>query len=81
LVFLLLDAPLVADEWQAMFDGKTLDGWKAADHDECFNVKDEGVAGVIERSPPIYKSLAGFNNFSCPFNASSRSSRDCSSAG
>lgn len=29
-----------AEEWQSLFDGKSLDGWKAADHEECFKVAD-----------------------------------------
>lgn len=41
---LMLVAPASADEWQSLFDGKTLDGWKAADHDECFKVEDAAIA-------------------------------------
>lgn len=36
---------------------------------------------VIERLPPFYKSLAGFNDFTWPCKAASRFSRDCSSVG
>jgi hypothetical protein len=31
-------------EWQSLFDGKTLAGWKAVDHEECFQVKDGAIA-------------------------------------
>ena len=42
---LMLVSPAIADEgtWQSLFDGKTLDGWKAADHDECFKVEDGAI--------------------------------------
>lgn len=40
---LLFVSPTFADEWQSLFDGKTLDGWKAADHDECFKVQDGAI--------------------------------------
>jgi hypothetical protein len=40
-VFLV--SPTMADEWQSLFDGKSLDGWKAADHDECFKVQDGAI--------------------------------------
>lgn len=39
-IALLLVSQVHADEWQSLFDGKTLSGWKAADHDECFRVQD-----------------------------------------
>jgi hypothetical protein len=29
--------------WQTIFDGKSLDGWKAADHDECFTVQNGAI--------------------------------------
>ncbi len=48
LAFLLLISASLADDgqWQSLFDGKSLDGWKAADHDECFKVQDGNlVAG------------------------------------
>ncbi len=30
-------------QWSTIFDGKSLDGWKAADHDECFKLKDGAI--------------------------------------
>ena len=30
-------------QWQNLFDGKSLDGWNAEDHDECFKVQDEAI--------------------------------------
>lgn len=31
--------------WVSMFDGKTLDGWKANDHPESWSVKDGAIVG------------------------------------
>src|ERR1043165_9001862 len=40
-VWLLATTSFAAEgEWHSLFDGKSLDGWKAADHDECFKVQD-----------------------------------------
>jgi hypothetical protein len=36
------------DDWQPIFDGKSLDGWKASDHPESWSVKD----GVIHGDGP-----------------------------
>jgi hypothetical protein len=36
--------PADEGQWQSLFDGKSLEGWKAADHDECFTVKDDAIA-------------------------------------
>lgn len=45
LIAVFVSAPVVADDggWQTLFDGKTLNGWKAADHDECFRVEDGAI--------------------------------------
>ncbi|MFT5326723.1 MAG: glycerophosphoryl diester phosphodiesterase [Planctomycetaceae bacterium] len=29
--------------WQSLFDGKSLEGWDAEDHDECFKVQDGAI--------------------------------------
>jgi len=54
----------VADDgpWQSLFDGKSLDGWKAADHDECFKVVDGAiVAGGGPMAHLFYVGPAGGN--------------------
>ncbi|HLW75767.1 MAG TPA: DUF1080 domain-containing protein [Bryobacteraceae bacterium] len=33
------------DEWHPIFDGSTLDGWKASDHAESWSVKDGAIRG------------------------------------
>ncbi len=42
---LLLPARHKADEWISMFDGSTLDGWKANDHPESWTVKNGAITG------------------------------------
>ena len=38
------DASLAGDgEWQSLFDGKSLEGWDAEDHDDCFKVRDGSI--------------------------------------
>ena len=67
LALLLLASPAVADEWQPIFDGKSLDGWKAVDHEECFKV--EGGAIVAGGGPMTHLFYVGsvgkhdFKNF------------------
>jgi hypothetical protein len=42
------------DGWISMFDGKTLDGWKANDNPESWTVKDGAIVGDGERSHLFY---------------------------
>jgi|SRR5579884_1683011 len=39
-----------AEGWISMFDGKTLDGWKANEHPESWSVRDGVITGDGERS-------------------------------
>lgn len=49
-------------EWQSMFDGKTLDGWKkASEHPESLSVEDGTIKCSGERSHLFYKG--NFKNF------------------
>ena len=45
MVCLLLTSQAMAADpsWQTLFDGNSLDGWDAADLDECFHVKDGAI--------------------------------------
>ncbi len=66
LAFLLLVSPAIADDgqWQCLFDGKSLDGWKAADHDECFKVQDGAiVAGGGPMAHLFYVGPVGNHDF------------------
>ncbi len=66
---LLVASPTFAEDspWQSLFDGKSLDGWKAADHDECFKVQDGAI--VAGGGPMAHLFYAGpirkgdFKNF------------------
>lgn len=64
---LLLTASTLSAEdggWQTLFDGKSLDGWKAADHDECFKVQDGAiVAGGGPRAHLFYVGPVGKHDF------------------
>ncbi len=66
-VLVLLLAPCTwADDsqWQTIFDGKSLDGWKAADHDECFKVEDGAiVAGGGPMTHLFYVGPVGNHDF------------------
>lgn len=51
-------------EWQSLFDGKSLDGWKAVDHPECFQVKDGAiVAGGAPMTHLFYVGPVGNHDF------------------
>lgn len=51
-------------QWQAIFDGKSLEGWKAADHDECFTVTDGAiVAGGGPMAHLFYVGPVGNHDF------------------
>lgn len=54
-LLLIGSAALAADGgWIRMFDGKTLDGWKANDNSESWTVKDGAIVGDGERSHLFY---------------------------
>jgi hypothetical protein len=51
----LTTALLAADDgWIRIFDGKTLDGWKANDNPESWTVKDGAIVGDGEKSHLFY---------------------------
>ena len=52
--------------WMALFDGRTLDGWRAADHPEAWTVKDGTLSCNGDRSHLFYvgpNGSAAFENF------------------
>jgi hypothetical protein len=56
--------------WQALFDGTTLNGWKASEHPESWTVKDGTLACNGERSHLFYVGPDGqaqFNDFEAEF--------------
>ncbi|HEX7446366.1 MAG TPA: DUF1080 domain-containing protein [Pirellulales bacterium] len=48
--------------WLVLFDGKTLDGWKASEHPENWTVEDGAIAGHGDRSHLFYVARE-FQNF------------------
>jgi hypothetical protein len=64
----LTTALLAADDgWIRMFDGKTLDGWKANDNPESWTVKNGAIVGDGEKSHLFYMKQECEN---CEFKAS-----------
>lgn len=65
----LLAIPLLScagDEWIALFDGRTLDGWKASENEGCFSVADGQIIVSGPRSHLFYvgrDGAADFKNF------------------
>ena len=50
--------------WESMFDGKTLNGWKANEDEDSFSVKDGSiVANAIGRCHLFYETKEPFKNF------------------
>lgn len=55
ILLFLGSAALAADDgWIRMFDGKTLDGWKANDNPESWTVKNGAIVGDGEKSHLFY---------------------------
>ena len=68
LIFLNAQAP--SDGWISLFDGKSLDGWKAGEHAGSFKVENgmivsEGDASNLYYDGPVNK--ANFKNFELKF--------------
>ncbi|MES1194577.1 MAG: family 16 glycoside hydrolase, partial [Opitutus sp.] len=59
-------ATFAAEEWESLFDGKTLAGWKAAEHPASFTVTDGTIRGSGARAHLFYlggDGKAEFENF------------------
>jgi hypothetical protein len=61
-----LSARHKADEWISMFDGSSLDGWKANEHPESWTVKDGAITGDGPASHLFWMKEKCFN---CEFKA------------
>jgi hypothetical protein len=57
------DAKQEDDGWISLFDGKTLDGWKASENPSTFSVKDGAIAVDGERSHLFYVGPVNNHNF------------------
>jgi hypothetical protein len=49
--------------WHLLFDGKSLDGWKASENKDCFSVKDGLLVVFGKRSHLFYTGPVGNANF------------------
>lgn len=55
-----------SSEWVSLFDGKTLNGWKAAEHPGTFTVADGAIVVYGDRAHLFYEGAVNnhdFNNF------------------
>jgi hypothetical protein len=52
------------DGWIKLFDGKTLDGWKASERPATFTVKDGAIAVEGDRAHLFYEGPVSGHNFS-----------------
>src|SRR6188508_2285729 len=58
--------PVQKDGWVSLFDGKTLDGWKASEHPSTFSVKDGQIVVFGDRAHLFYDGSVNahaFKNF------------------
>jgi hypothetical protein len=55
-----------SDDWISLFDGETLDGWKASENPETFFIEDNMIVTYGDRSHLFYMDINGnasFTNF------------------
>lgn len=50
----LLMSGVRADDWKEIWDGKTMDGWKASEHTESWKIEDGAIVCQGERSHLFY---------------------------
>jgi hypothetical protein len=49
--------------WISLFDGKSLDGWKASEHPSTFSVGDSGIVVFGDRAHLFYEGSVNNHNF------------------
>lgn len=54
---------LKKDEWISLFDGKTFNGWKAAEHPNTFSIKDGMIVVHGDRAHLFYEGDVKSHNF------------------
>lgn len=54
---------LKKDEWISLFDGKTFNGWKAAEHPNTFSIKDGMIVVHGDRAHLFYEGAVQDHNF------------------
>lgn len=60
---LTISSSTVDDSWVTIFDGKTLNGWKASEHPATFSVKDGAIQVFGDRAHLFYMGEVGNHNF------------------
>ncbi len=50
-------------DWIALFNGKSLDGWKASEHPSTFSVGDSGIVVFGDRAHLFYEGAVNNHNF------------------
>ena len=53
----------ISDEWTSLFDGKTLNGWKASEHPETFSVSKGKITVHGDRAHLFYVGSVNNHNF------------------
>jgi hypothetical protein len=60
---MIASIPTADDGWVSLFDGKTLNGWRASEHPSTFSVKDGTIAVEGDRAHLFYEGPIGNHNF------------------
>lgn len=55
--------PPEGDEWVSLFDGESLDGWKASENEETFSVRDGTIVADGPRSHLFYQGPVADHDF------------------
>lgn len=63
ILFVSMDTPDQKDGWISLFDGKTLNGWKASEHPGTFTVKDGQIVVFGERAHLFYEGDVNNHSF------------------
>lgn len=62
-LMLSMRSPEPANGWVTIFDGKTFNGWKAAEHPETFTIADGAIQVFGDRAHLFYEGEVGNHNF------------------
>jgi hypothetical protein len=63
LVLMTASQPIQTDQWVNLFDGKSLNGWKASENPATFTIKDGMIQVFGERAHLFYMGEVGNHNF------------------
>ncbi|RAV99172.1 3-keto-disaccharide hydrolase [Pseudochryseolinea flava] len=63
LLFLTMQVTQAQDGWISLFDGKSFDGWKAAERPGTFTIQDGAIQAFGDRAHLFYMGSVGNHNF------------------